>query len=127
MAFSLKATIKSFGFQWILVGTWMNKMGDNISYLAQLYTTNLASSPVWIMWLDLVPCTFHPQEMYFLRLALNSNFRNWIKVKLIPNVNMFLMFHLIRSKSSCVLFNWKWQQQFQLEISLFSRVIFFKD
>ena len=46
MAFSLKAIIKSFGFQWILVGTWMTKMGDNTSYLAQLCTTILASSPV---------------------------------------------------------------------------------
>ena len=47
MAFSLKAMVKSFGFQWILVGTCMNQMGDNISYLAQLCTTNLASSTVW--------------------------------------------------------------------------------
>ena len=48
MVFSLKAMVKSFGFQWILVGTWMNKMGDNTSYLAQLCTTNFASSHTWL-------------------------------------------------------------------------------
>ena len=63
MAFSLKAIIKSFGFQWILVKTWMNKMGDNTSYLAQLCTTILASSPV---------------QGYFLRLFGAKQFETTI-------------------------------------------------
>ena len=47
LAFSLKAIVKIFGFQWISVGTCISKMGNLTSYLVQFVNPTNPSRQVW--------------------------------------------------------------------------------